>query len=204
MGTSQATKAENHDRIVHAASVMLRDRGAEGVSVGDVMGAVSLTHGGFYAHFANRDELIDEATRRAFAEALTSFEAALAAHPVGGIVGFVDVYLSPVHQKNRERGCAVAALAGDVARSSETRRTLFAVEFGAYVDRMIEITGGHLNRQQAASTLSALAGAVSVSRALNDRKLAKGVIEGTRTLVLSAFGEDRNETDCIAGGRGSG
>ena len=185
MGTSQATKVANHNRIVEAASELLRERGTDAVGVAEVMSAASLTHGGFYAHFANRDSLIDEAMRRSFAAALASFEDALASHPEGGLVGFVDVYLSALHRDHRELGCAVAALAGDVARSSQVRRDLFGAEFAAYVERMIELTGGTLDQQQAAGMLSALAGAVSVARAVGDPALAQAVLDGTRAMILS-------------------
>jgi TetR/AcrR family transcriptional repressor of nem operon len=56
-------KTETHRRIVAAAAGLFRERGLDAVSVADVMAAAGLTHGGFYAHFASKDELIAEALR---------------------------------------------------------------------------------------------------------------------------------------------
>ena len=56
-------KTETRKRIVAAAAEQFRQRGLAAVSVADVMAAAGLTHGGFYAHFASKDELIAEALR---------------------------------------------------------------------------------------------------------------------------------------------
>ena len=54
-------KQETHARIVKKASVKLRERGAHGIGVADLMKEAGLTHGGFYAHFASREALVVEA-----------------------------------------------------------------------------------------------------------------------------------------------
>ena len=49
---------QTRSRIVEHASYGLRQRGADGLSVVDLMKLVGLTHGGFYSHFASRDRTI--------------------------------------------------------------------------------------------------------------------------------------------------
>ena len=44
-------RRQTHDRIVENASYGLRQKGAEGLSVVDLMKLAGLTHGGFYNHF---------------------------------------------------------------------------------------------------------------------------------------------------------
>ena len=65
MGWSDAvfegTQAGTHARIVRKASVRLREKGAHGIGVADLMKEAGLTHGGFYAHFDSRDALVIEA-----------------------------------------------------------------------------------------------------------------------------------------------
>ncbi len=51
MRYSREHKQETHDRIVKKASVRLREKGAHGIGVADLMKEAGLTHGGFYAHF---------------------------------------------------------------------------------------------------------------------------------------------------------
>ena len=52
---------QTRSRIVEEASYGLRQAGADGMSVSDLMKRVGLTHGGFYAHFESREALIIEA-----------------------------------------------------------------------------------------------------------------------------------------------
>jgi len=61
MRYSKEHKAETHARIVKKASVRLRERGAHGIGVADLMKEAGLTHGGFYAHFDSREALVVEA-----------------------------------------------------------------------------------------------------------------------------------------------
>src|SRR5256885_11002053 len=61
MRYSREHKLETHARIVKRASVRLREKGAHGIGVADLMKDAGLTHGGFYAHFDSRDALVIEA-----------------------------------------------------------------------------------------------------------------------------------------------
>ena len=45
---------QTRSRIVEDASYGLRQRGADGLSVVDLMKLVGLTHGGFYSHLIHR------------------------------------------------------------------------------------------------------------------------------------------------------
>ena len=61
MRYSREHKQDTHDRIVRKASVRLREKGAHGIGVADLMKEAGLTHGGFYAHFDSREALVIEA-----------------------------------------------------------------------------------------------------------------------------------------------
>ena len=61
MRYSKEHKQETHARIVKKASVRLREKGAHGIGVADLMKEAGLTHGGFYAHFDSREALVIEA-----------------------------------------------------------------------------------------------------------------------------------------------
>ena len=57
MKISKAQAQENRERIVGAASTLFRERGFDGVSVGDLTKAAGFTHGGFYNHFESKDAI---------------------------------------------------------------------------------------------------------------------------------------------------
>ena len=49
-----------------AAAQLFRERGFEGIGLADLMKEAGLTHGGFYGHFSSKEDLIAEASARAF------------------------------------------------------------------------------------------------------------------------------------------
>src|SRR4051794_15075048 len=57
-------KEQTHQAILDSAARLVRERGIAGARVADVMEGARLTVGGFYAHFASKAELVDEALRR--------------------------------------------------------------------------------------------------------------------------------------------
>ncbi len=61
---SRAEAQTHREQITDASARLFKERGIKGVSVADLMGAAGLTHGGFYAHFASRDEALIEAIER--------------------------------------------------------------------------------------------------------------------------------------------
>src|SRR5207249_85949 len=122
MGHSQEDKAGSHDRIVRAAAARFRESGVDGIGVADLMKNAGLTHGGFYRHFATRDELVAEAVERALHDGGLVVDA-LANRKRAPLAAVVDGYLSTSHRDDLATSCAVTTLAADVARSSERARS---------------------------------------------------------------------------------
>src|SRR5712691_3333708 len=54
----------HREQILDVASTLLRERGYDGLGIHDIMQKVGLTHGGFYGHFASKDDLSAEITAR--------------------------------------------------------------------------------------------------------------------------------------------
>ena len=61
MKVSREKAAENRERIIDAAGTLFRANGFSGIGVADIMKAAELTHGGFYGHFASKDDLAAQA-----------------------------------------------------------------------------------------------------------------------------------------------
>ena len=55
------SKRESLDRILDAAARRLREKGLDGTAIVPVMREAGLTHGTFYSHFANKDDLASAA-----------------------------------------------------------------------------------------------------------------------------------------------
>src|SRR5258705_13874454 len=123
MGHSKAEKAESHDRIVKVASERFREVGVDGIGVADLMQEAGLTHGGFYGHFDSKEELMGIACARALSESLARWhQRAESGAPLKAVA---KSYLSIRHPDDPGTGCALPALATDVARHGAPVRRAF-------------------------------------------------------------------------------
>ena len=75
MRVSREQAAANRERIIDAAGALFRAKGFGGIGVADIMKAADLTHGGFYGHFASKDDLVAQASRRTMARAAANWAA---------------------------------------------------------------------------------------------------------------------------------
>jgi TetR/AcrR family transcriptional repressor of nem operon len=193
MGHSKAKKAESHDRVVRVAAARFRETGVDGIGVADLMRDAGLTHGGFYGHFASRDELVAEAIERALHDGGQAFEAVsnskLSRQSL--LAKLVDVYLSAAHRDGLATSCAVTTLAGDVARSNNRVRSAYARQVATYLELLTRLIAGdkhRARRMKAIAALSTLVGAVSMARAVNDEKFSREILKSAADELKAQLG----------------
>ena len=182
MRQSREAKAETHQSIVAEASRLFRERGIEGTSVGDVMQAANKTHGGFYRHFDSKESLLVAALESAFADMLADMGEGFAdTPPAETLARFVAYYLSPRMIADVASGCPIAALSGDVLRSSDAVRAIF----GRGARQIIAAIAGALDgpeserMNEAARAFTMAAGAVMIARA-SDAETAAMILQAAR------------------------
>lgn len=177
MGHSQAEKAQSRERILAEAARQVRREGLESVSVGTLMKNVGLTHGGFYGHFENRSALLTQALERALQDGEAKSQAA-----GGSFAGLVRGYLSRAHRDGRESGCAVAALAADVARADEEAKAVMSEHVESFIATVSETLGG--DDEHAMLAVSALVGALTLSRIVKDPARSDAILKAARNGLL--------------------
>jgi TetR/AcrR family transcriptional regulator, transcriptional repressor for nem operon len=184
VGHSQADKTETHARIVGIAAKRFREVGLEGVSISDLMKEAGLTHGGFYKHFPTRDALVDEAVERSL---VSGTETSL---PPGGKLALEDLirsYLNASHRDNPGEGCAVCALMNDMSHAGETARALYTKQVEknlGLISQILASGSDKTRRANAILVLSALVGALGLSRAVQDANLSDEILNTvTESLV---------------------
>ena len=190
MGHSQEDKAESHDRIVRVAAARFREAGVDGIGVADLMKDAGLTHGGFYRHFASRDELVAEAIERALHDGGRLVDA-LANSKQASLAALVDAYLSAAHRDDLATSCAVTTLAGDVARSNDRARSAYTRQVGTYLELLIRLIPPDKHRSRrtkAIAALSTLVGAVSMARAVNDERLSREILKSAADELKAQLG----------------
>lgn len=118
---SREQAKSNRAAIVEAAAKLFRAEGIKAVSVADLMGAVGLTQGGFYGHFASKGELAAIACSEAFDDAARRWRKRLQGKkdPRAARDALVDVYLNRENRDDPGDACPSATLASDVAREPQ-------------------------------------------------------------------------------------
>jgi TetR/AcrR family transcriptional repressor of nem operon len=183
MRYSREHKLETHARIVKRASVRLREKGAHGIGVADLMKDAGLTHGGFYAHFDSREALVIEAFAYAMDRSNERWRRlAEQTPPDRRLASIVEQYLTPVHRDDPGHGCAVPTLGAEIARESPKTRKAFAAKLDQMIGLLAEQIPGvprEAARKQAMATLATMMGTLVLARiagqgAFSDEILAAG------------------------------
>jgi TetR/AcrR family transcriptional repressor of nem operon len=184
-------KAEVHQKIVRDASRRVRTEGLNGAAVAAVMRDTGLTHGGFYKHFENKDELVMESLREAFRDIGDKLvHVAEQSRSEAAWKAIVKSYLSPEYCDHVERGCPLPALAPEMARVDETMRSQVFTELVNYRDRMLPFMPGRrtADKERAFFVIfSMMIGAVEIARMMPDRAAKEKVLASTREFLLRSF-----------------
>lgn len=188
MRYSKEHKNETHARIVRKASVRLREKGAHGIGVADLMKEAGLTHGGFYAHFDSREALVIEAFNYAMDRSTDRWrKMAEQTPPEKRFAAIVESYLTTIHRDDPGHGCTVPTLGPEIAREGPKARRAFA----AKLDEMIEMMADQVPelprkaaRAQAIAALSTMAGALVLSRIAGSGEFSEEILGAGREAVL--------------------
>lgn len=168
--------------MVDTSSQLFRERGVDGVAIGELMAEVGLTHGGFYKQFASKADLVEEACAAALKETLSFWDTYLG-EADDPRARFINAYLSPRHRDDVASGCLLPALAGEGQRKPEPVRDIFVQAIEAYAQRLDQPVNARTpeSRQRALATLSGLVGALVLARASNSVSLSDEILEAARS-----------------------
>lgn len=191
-------RRQTRSRIVENASYGLRQKGADGLSVVDLMKLAGLTHGGFYNYFDSRAALVGEAIAFAMDQMVERWKE-LANGKVGGdrFEALIADYLSPRHRDDPKHGCALPALAADVARSSPSERRALAFKLEKMIDVLVELLPDEAPeqaRQIATGAIATMVGSIVLSRAVGAGTLSDGILDGGRMTAVGRFRKPQRKT----------
>ncbi|MEH2589164.1 TetR/AcrR family transcriptional regulator [Bradyrhizobium sp. AZCC 1721] len=189
MRYSKEHKQETHVRIVKKASVRLREKGAHGIGVADLMKEAGLTHGGFYAHFDSREALVIEAFAYAMDRSVEHWrKIAAETPPEKRLSTIIDSYVSTVHRDDPGRGCAVTTLGAEIVRESAKTRKAFAAKLEQLIDMIadqIPDVPRKTARRQAMGTLATMMGTLVMSRVAGSGELSDEILVAGREAALT-------------------
>jgi AcrR family transcriptional regulator len=148
---------------------------------------LGLTHGGFYAHFKSKDDLVEKALRCAVDQLNESREAKLAGDH--SAEAFIDLYLSPQHRSEPERGCPLPTMSSELGQRGQPSeitdeligRMLATLEAG--------LPPGKENSDKSVMMMSSLVGALVLARSAKDPALAERILQTTREQLKQQINE---------------
>jgi TetR/AcrR family transcriptional repressor of nem operon len=192
MATAPSRKEETRERILRTAGRALRQRGYQGVGVAEVMQQAGLTHGGFYAHFESKTELLAEATDLAGADGQQRLARAAHGRPTSAhqaLLALVDAYLSEEHLHDPGLGCTMAALGSELPRQADNVRRAATHRFEdmvALVERQLPTRGQPGSHERAMAVLSCLVGTMVLARAVDRPALADALRQASRDFLAES------------------
>ncbi|WP_407315705.1 TetR/AcrR family transcriptional regulator [Pseudomonas sp. nanlin1] len=177
----QDRKAQTYQRIVKEASARFRRDGVSATGLQPLMKGLGLTHGGFYAHFKSKDELVQTALQDAVEQVSIAVDKAFSSEQP--IAAFIDFYLSEHHRDNADSGCPLPTIAAELGQRRQASATTDYV-VNTISKLMAEaMGGGEQAEQKGIVTLSTLVGALMLARSVEDAGLSALILETSRSAL---------------------
>ncbi len=200
MTAKDEQKGLSHDSILESAARIVREKGIAAAGVAEVMRGAGLTVGGFYAHFASKSALVDEALRRtAFALRDMLFERLDDKPAADRIVVVLKRYLSAAHRDSPATGCVMPSVAGEIGTTAPEHRAFVREQIEALAAAMTRQLVPDRRRDRAISPrhlalglFALMYGGLALARALGPTPLSDELLKACRALgTLAARGDGR-------------
>jgi TetR/AcrR family transcriptional repressor of nem operon len=184
MNARTERKQRSRETILQSASRLVRERGIARSGIAEIMEGAGLTVGGFYAHFASKQVLMDEIIRRTGAEMRARLFARLGEKPREARAAVVlKRYLSPAHRDQEERGCPLPAVTGEIATAEVGHRDVLAEQIdlvAAELRPLLPERAGARARHLALGLVALMIGGLTLSRALRGTAMSDDVLRACR------------------------
>jgi TetR/AcrR family transcriptional repressor of nem operon len=184
-------KEQTRRRIVETAAQRFRKEGVASVGIAGLMADAGLTHGGFYAHFASKEDLVRAALDEAAAENAARRAKILETTPPGPerAEALIRHYLRPAHRDAPGLGCTAAALVAEIARHEPETRAAFTARLIALLEQYETSLPPDMDqaarRRRAIGIFSTLLGALQMARAVDDPALSDQILEAGTEAALA-------------------
>lgn len=186
-------KRRTHESILASAATLLRSRGIGGARVADVMDGAGLTVGGFYAHFASKKDLVDEALRQTCTALRDGLFGPLGDGPerVPGerMRRILAAYLSPAHRDQTSLGCPFPAVVGEIGTTAPEHGEVLAEQLERLTEALVlrlprdspdEPKPPSAPRTTALALVALLYGGLSLARATRGTALSDEILAACR------------------------
>jgi len=166
-------KQATRKRFVKPAAAAFREGAVANVGVAEIMGRAGLTHGGFYAHFDSKDDLLAAALDHAATQVTSMLETAVRnRRGPDQLLNVALTYLSPPHLIHPESGCPVAVLGPELARSSKNVKQTLAAAIRTRLKNLSDLISSSVplekRKRLTAGTVACMVGGLVLARGLRE------------------------------------
>jgi AcrR family transcriptional regulator len=194
MPYSAEHKQQTRKRILQSARRLFNRNGFADVTIGEIMGAAGLTHGGFYKHFSAKEDVYQEAVleficaERPEPWQMRHIDPNARGPALARMI--VNAYLSDDHFDDRDGSCPMIALPSDVSRGNGSVKAAFR----QVMEMMVEVFAANLPpgdrpvRERALALVAMVVGGMVLARGVDDKALADDLRASTRRQVLETAG----------------
>lgn len=193
MKKSKEETAQTRKRIIEVAAQEFRRHGIHETGVAEVMAAAGLTQGGFYRHFESKDHLVTEACAMSMQNLVDAAKAAIASGDEG-FLQHVEKFLSGENCENWLEGCPLVFIGSELARADMKTRRAASQGYRQLVDVIAndaKYKDSPDARAEAIFMLSAMIGAVTLARIVDDKKLSDQILEETKRHISGLLKKKR-------------
>ena len=200
MTRAQLTTAkgrQTRERIVRAASELVRERGVAGTALDDVCELARVSKSQIYHYFADRDDLL-RAVAKGAGDDVFGAQAELLDRldTIDGLRAWADALVHLQNTLDAKGGCPIGSLAGQLAEQNEGARLELVDGFDRWerairdgLERMAargELNPGADPAALAQNTLAAVEGGLILTQVRRDPGQLRAALEGAIAGVLAA------------------
>jgi TetR/AcrR family transcriptional repressor of nem operon len=190
MRKSKAETAKTRERIVKAAGAEFAANGISEAALARVMAAAGLTHGGFYRHFASKDQLVLEACSKIVFSLIAGLELLVKGKPHRQALRLlVGRYVSRAHRDQPRTGCPLAAMGSELARrDARTRHAAMEgfLQLSQLIASHLETVPSRKRAEVSMAIVSAMVGAIILARIAPDSRTSDSVLVATRAHIIQS------------------
>jgi TetR/AcrR family transcriptional repressor of nem operon len=192
MRKNKTEAAETRQRIIQIASELFRVKGIAATGIAEIMETAGLTNGGFYKHFESKDQLVQEALKASMGVLNQHF------NDQGkediDCETIIKTYLSPEHQKGLEWGCPIGGIGSELGRIDKESRVVATLGIKQFISTLEKHIGSSSleNKKIAIASVSMMVGALTLSRIVDDKKLAEEILKYVEQVALELTSKNVN------------
>lgn len=188
-------KLQTRQRIADAAGRGFRKSGFGGVGVDGLAKEAGVTSGAFYVHFGSKSAAFAEAVTQGMAELKEGVLYFQAQHGRAWWPEFVRFYLNAKRSCDLSESCSLQSLTPEVARADNQAREAFSAGLRSVAEAIIagpRSPSVPRDIDTALAALAALAGAVTLARAVEQQGFADQIASSTgRALLGERWGDGK-------------